>query len=117
MPEGQNRSVLIHQLTRRRSQVPFAKPKGLVQAVLFHPKKPVLFVATQKNVRIYDLKKQELIKKLLSNARWISSMAIHPGINYSFHILIILFTTHMFAHHLILKNIQKESCSSICFFI
>lgn len=89
MPEGQNRSVLIHQLSRRRSQVPFAKSKGLVQAVLFHPIRPFLFVATQRNVRIYDLAKQELVKKLLSNARWISSMAIHPGKNYLFHLIII----------------------------
>lgn len=33
---------------------------------------------TQKNIRIYDLVKQELIKKLLSNSKWISDMAIHP---------------------------------------
>ncbi|XP_046389036.1 ribosome biogenesis protein BOP1 homolog [Ischnura elegans] len=79
MPEGQNRSVVIHQLSKRRSQLPFAKPKGLVQCVLFHPIRPFLFVATQRNIRVYDLVKQELVKKLLSNSRWISSMAIHPG--------------------------------------
>ncbi|KAK6624767.1 hypothetical protein RUM44_011627 [Polyplax serrata] len=79
MPEGSNRSVMIHQLSKRRSQVPFSKSKGLVQCVLFHPIKPILFVATQKNIRIYDLLKQELIKKLLSNSKWISTMAIHPA--------------------------------------
>lgn len=36
---------------------------------------------TQKNIRIYDLVKQELFKKLMSYAKWISSMAIHPGIH------------------------------------
>lgn len=35
---------------------------------------------TQKNIRIYDLVKQELFKKLMSYAKWISSMAIHPSI-------------------------------------
>lgn len=45
MPTGQNRSVLIHQLSKRRSQIPFSKSKGLVQCVLFHPVKPCLFVA------------------------------------------------------------------------
>ncbi|KAF7998189.1 hypothetical protein HCN44_009587 [Aphidius gifuensis] len=79
MPDGQNRSVLIHQLSKRRSQLPFTKPKGLVQCVLFHPIKPFFFVATQKNIRVYDLVKQEMVKKLLSNSQWISTMAIHPG--------------------------------------
>ncbi|KAG8240227.1 hypothetical protein J437_LFUL004687 [Ladona fulva] len=37
------------------------------------------FGCTQRNIRVYDLVKQELVKKLLSNSRWISSMAIHPG--------------------------------------
>lgn len=45
MPDGQNRSVLINQLSRRRSQLPFTKSKGLVQCVLFHPVRPYLFVA------------------------------------------------------------------------
>uniref|UniRef100_A0A336MZH9 Ribosome biogenesis protein BOP1 homolog n=1 Tax=Culicoides sonorensis TaxID=179676 RepID=A0A336MZH9_CULSO len=78
MPEGANRSVLIHQLSKRKSQIPFSKSKGLIQTVLFHPIKPCIFVATQRHIRIYDLVKQELIKKLISNCKWISSMAIHP---------------------------------------
>lgn len=45
MPDGANRSVVIHQLSRRMSQFPFSKSKGLVQCVLFHPVKPQLFVA------------------------------------------------------------------------
>ena len=31
LPDGANRSVLIHQLSKRRSQIPFSKSKGLVQ--------------------------------------------------------------------------------------
>lgn len=45
MPEGANRSTLIHQLSKRRTQIPFSKSKGLIQCVLFHPVKPCLFVA------------------------------------------------------------------------
>lgn len=45
MPDGQNRSVLIHQLSKRKSQLPFSKSKGLIQCVLFHPIKTFLFVA------------------------------------------------------------------------
>lgn len=39
----------------------------------------MILFQTQKNIRIYDLVKQELLKKLLSNSKWISSMAIHSG--------------------------------------
>ncbi|KAF4533301.1 hypothetical protein B566_EDAN004422 [Ephemera danica] len=79
VPDGQNRSVLVHQVSRRRSQLPFNRARGLVQAVQFHPVRPLLFVATQRTIRIYDLVKQQLVKKLMSNSAWISSMAVHPG--------------------------------------
>ncbi|XP_052230147.1 ribosome biogenesis protein bop1-B-like [Dreissena polymorpha] len=77
MPDGQTRSVLIHQLSRRRSQNPFSKSKGSVQCVRFHPLRPFLFVATQRYVRVYNLLKQELSKKLQANCKWVSSMAVH----------------------------------------
>nr|NVI69899.1 putative ribosome biogenesis protein BOP1 homolog [Cucujiformia] len=79
MPEGQNRSVLISQISQRRSQLPLSKSKGLIQCVLFHPTKPCLFVATQRHIRIYDLVKQTMMKKLMTNCKWISTMSIHPG--------------------------------------
>ncbi|KAJ3273502.1 Ribosome biogenesis protein erb1 [Terramyces sp. JEL0728] len=61
------------------SQNPFKKSKGLVQKVIFHPTKPFLFVATQRSVKIYNLVKQELIKKLMPGSKWISSIDIHPA--------------------------------------
>nr|XP_033790748.1 ribosome biogenesis protein BOP1 [Geotrypetes seraphini] len=79
LPENGSMQVLIHQVTKRRSQNPFSKSKGLVQCVLFHPIRPFFFVATQRYVRIYNLLKQEMTKKLLTNCKWVSSMAIHPG--------------------------------------
>ena len=63
-PQGQRRSVIIHTLSQHRSQVPFRKHSGLVQAAAFHPSRPMLFVATQRAVRIYDLQKLELVKTL-----------------------------------------------------
>merc|ERR1719464_2528797 len=78
LPEGLNPSVLIHQLSKWRSQVPFSKAKGLVQCALFHPVRPYLFIATQRHVRVYNLSKLELSKKLQTGAKWISSIAIHP---------------------------------------
>nr|XP_015212885.1 PREDICTED: ribosome biogenesis protein BOP1 [Lepisosteus oculatus] len=79
LPDNGNMQVLIHQLTKRRSQNPFRKSKGLVQCVSFHPIRPYFFVATQRYVRVYNLIKQELTKKLMANCKWISSMAIHPA--------------------------------------
>ena len=46
--------------------------------VAFHPTAAQLFVATQTLVRIYDLKKKVLAKKLTSGAKWISSISVHP---------------------------------------
>lgn len=80
MPDhSSNLQVFIHQLSKRRSQNPFRKNKGLVQCVSFHPVRPYFFVATQRSVRIYNLVKQEMTKKLQANSKWISSMAVHPG--------------------------------------
>ncbi|CAO1615846.1 unnamed protein product [Jaminaea pallidilutea] len=77
---GAQSSVLIHQLSRQRSQAPFRKAsKGSsVQKVAFHPNKPHLFVATQRYVRCYDLSAQTLIKTLQSGLKWISSLDVHP---------------------------------------
>ncbi|NXW39110.1 BOP1 protein, partial [Phaetusa simplex] len=77
--DNSNMQVLIHQTSKRWSQNPFRKSKGLVQCVLFHPVRPYFFVATQRYVRVYNLLKQELTKKLMTNCKWVSSMAIHPG--------------------------------------
>ncbi|KAF8542271.1 NUC169 domain-containing protein [Trichophaea hybrida] len=78
-PEGQNRAVAIHQLSRHTSQSPFRKSKGIIQRVEFHPFRPILFVATQRYIRSYDLSKQELMKTLQPGARWISSFDVHSG--------------------------------------
>jgi ribosome biogenesis protein ERB1 len=77
-PGGNTAAVSIHQLSKRRSQHPFGRKKGQVQAVVFHPRQPLLFVANQRTVRVYNLVKQELVKKLISGAKWISSIDIHP---------------------------------------
>eukprot|EP00744_Colponema_vietnamica_P002685 GILI01004181.1.p1 GENE.GILI01004181.1~~GILI01004181.1.p1 ORF type:complete len:673 (+),score=203.38 GILI01004181.1:721-2739(+) len=71
--------VLIHSLTRKSTQLPFSKNNGIVQKVAFHPSKPYFFAATQTNVRVYNLQKQELVKKLLSGCKHISSISIHPN--------------------------------------
>ncbi|XP_029942497.1 ribosome biogenesis protein bop1-like [Salarias fasciatus] len=80
MPDhSSHQQVFVHQLSRRRSQNPFRRNKGLVQRVSFHPVRPYFLVATQRSVRIYNLLKQEMTKKLQANSKWISSLAVHPG--------------------------------------
>ena len=78
-PEGASRAVLLHQSSKRSSGSPFSKSKGRIESVAFHPSKPLFFVATQRHVRVYDLLKQEMLKKLTPSVKWISSMAVHPG--------------------------------------
>jgi len=78
-PDGASKAVLLHQLSKRTSGSPFAKSKGRIESVAFHPTKPLFFVATQRHVRVYNLVKQELVKKLNPSVKWISSIAVHPG--------------------------------------
>jgi ribosome biogenesis protein ERB1 len=78
-PSGNNLAVLVHQLSKNATQTPFNKSKGnRVVSCLFHPSKPVLFVASENHVRAFHLVKQELVAKLVSGSGSIISMAIHP---------------------------------------
>ncbi|WFD31942.1 Ribosome biogenesis protein erb1 [Malassezia sp. CBS 17886] len=77
-------AVLIHQVSKHRSQAPFRRRRSgssamAVQCVAFHPSRPLLFVATQRYVRIFDLVAQALQKTLQPGVRWISSMDVHPS--------------------------------------
>ncbi|XP_038997863.1 ribosome biogenesis protein BOP1 homolog isoform X2 [Hibiscus syriacus] len=79
MPAGESRAVLIHQLSKRLTQrLPF-KLHGLPVSLAFHPTRSIFFVATKKNVRVYDMLKQKLIKKLETQLREVSSIAVHPA--------------------------------------
>ncbi|KAK3279018.1 Ribosome biogenesis protein 1 [Cymbomonas tetramitiformis] len=77
-PMGGPFAVLVHQLSKQATQNPFRKNKGRVLRAIFHPSKPFFFVATQQHVRVYNLAKQTLAKKLTASVSKISSMAIHP---------------------------------------
>lgn len=71
--------ISIHQLSKAKSQCPFNKTPGNVQAVSFHPSRPFLFIVTQQHIRLYHLVEQKLVKKLISGCKWISSIDIHPS--------------------------------------
>lgn len=71
---------IIHALVAQKSSRPFAKVKGgQVQSCAFHPTKPHFFVATKTSVRVYDLQKQAQLKQLVSGAKWIASLTVHPS--------------------------------------
>ncbi|KAL4703128.1 hypothetical protein ACJJTC_000187 [Scirpophaga incertulas] len=72
-------ALVVHQLSRRRSQLPLRRSPGLLQAATFHPTRPHLIVATQRAVRIYDLAKQQMLRKLQPSAKWLSDVVLHPG--------------------------------------
>lgn len=71
--------VAIHQLSKAKTQYPFNKSPGSIQAVAFHPSRPFLFVVTQQHVKVFNLVEQKLVKKLLSGCKWISSIDVHPS--------------------------------------
>ncbi|KAH0731860.1 hypothetical protein KY289_003048 [Solanum tuberosum] len=75
----QSKAVLIHLLSKKQTQrIPF-KLHGLPVSTAFHPSRSAFFISTKKNIRVYDLLKQKLIKKLETGVREVSSIAIHPG--------------------------------------
>ncbi|KAI3810376.1 hypothetical protein L1987_19988 [Smallanthus sonchifolius] len=72
-------SVLIHLLSKKITQRLPYKLHGLPVCSTFHPTRSIFFVATKKNVRVYDLLKKKSMKKLEAGVREISSISIHPG--------------------------------------
>lgn len=79
MPAGESRAIFMHQLSKKLShRIPF-KLHGLPVSSVFHPTRSIFFVSTKKNIRVYDLLKQRLIKKLETGLKEVSSIAIHPA--------------------------------------
>jgi len=71
--------VLIHRLSRHATQSPWAKPLGLVKAVLFHPREAFLFVMTPRSIRCWSLASMALVKRMLSPAKDFCALAVHPS--------------------------------------
>eukprot|EP00750_Incisomonas_marina_P007496 INCI14989.5.p1 GENE.INCI14989.5~~INCI14989.5.p1 ORF type:complete len:853 (-),score=163.28 INCI14989.5:2216-4774(-) len=79
-PKAVSTAVVFHILSKPgKSQCPFASVKGVVQRVQFHPSKPIFFLGTRHSVRVYNLQKAALVKKLKPNVKWLSSLDIHPS--------------------------------------
>ena len=72
-------AVMIHQLSKQATQNPFRKNRGRVSRVLFHPSKAFLLVATEHHVRVYNLVKQALARKLVGSSGGFTCLAIHSS--------------------------------------
>ncbi|KAL5702799.1 Ribosome biogenesis protein 1 [Ranunculus cassubicifolius] len=79
MPGGDSKAVLVHQLSKKLTQSISRKLRGIPVCSVFHPSRHIFFVATKKTVRVYDLVKNKLLRKLEPGLREISSIAIHPS--------------------------------------
>jgi ribosome biogenesis protein ERB1 len=74
-----SKQVLVHSLSRRTSHKMFSrKSKGQIRAIDFHPTRPLLLVATRKNMMVYNLKEQLLVKKFIGMDSP-ASLALHPS--------------------------------------
>lgn len=89
----QKTSLLIHKLSLNISQQPFNRHLGEIQDVSFHPLRPFLIIATKQWLRIYNLSKQTLLKKMKTTTANISSFDIHPDGD---NILIGCYDSHVF---------------------
>ena len=76
-PDAGAQSVSIHQISKGKTQFPFRKAPGKVQAVSFHPSRPYIFVVTQQHVKVFHLVEQKMVKKLVSGCKWLSSIDVH----------------------------------------
>ena len=81
-PSGGRTSVAIHTIAQHRTQMPFRKLSNLPQTAQFHPERPLLFLATKQTIRVWDLQKMEMVKKVEPGARIISSFDLHPSGNH-----------------------------------
>ncbi|KAF4671173.1 Ribosome bioproteinsis protein 1 [Perkinsus olseni] len=71
---------VIHNLKSQKTIRPFSKSKGgKIQASAFHPRRPQFYICTQKNVRLYDLKAQSLVRTYVSGAQHIMAISVFPG--------------------------------------
>ncbi|PRP75644.1 ribosome biogenesis protein bop1-like [Planoprotostelium fungivorum] len=73
-----NEILLVHQLSTKKTQHIFKNPHGKITCAKFHPSRPLIYVATQTAVKIYNLSNMTCEKKFKSGVKYISSIDIHP---------------------------------------
>jgi len=68
--------VFVHALSKGASQRPLTKSKGNIVQVAFHPKKPLIFILTHRNVYVFNLQQQVRIMEF-----FIMYLGSHKKIN------------------------------------
>lgn len=70
--------VAVHRLSTGASQAPFRRLKGPPAVAAFHPTRPALLVGCGAGVRVYDLAKQSLERRLRGGSGAAVALAVHP---------------------------------------
>lgn len=70
--------VAVHRLSTGGSQAPFRRLKGPPAVASFHPTRPALLVGCGAGVRVYDLAKQALERRLRGGSGAAVALAVHP---------------------------------------
>lgn len=73
-------NILIHKLSKHTTQIPFKKSFGsLLSCILFHSSKPIFYICSKTQVKVYNLQTQSLIKTYTTQSKYISSISLHPA--------------------------------------
>ncbi|ETO05515.1 ribosome biogenesis protein bop1 [Reticulomyxa filosa] len=81
-PQKQTAALIIHRFGKFSSQIPFTKAIGEIQDVLFHPRRPYIYVACKQSIHCFDLSVCKLIGKFLTTLSWINTFDLHKeGLN------------------------------------
>merc|ERR1740123_1777082 len=78
-PVNESAALLVHRLSSKITQKPFSKPLGTLQDVHFHPSRPFLIVVSKMWIRIYNLQRQVLFKKMRTTSHHLAKIAVHPS--------------------------------------
>jgi len=92
-PVNESAALLVHRLSSKITQKPFSKPLGTLQDVHFHPSRPFLIVVSKMWIRIYNLQRQVLFKKMRTTSHHLAKIAVHPSGD---HFLIGTYDAHTF---------------------
>lgn len=80
--EKEASSLIIHRFSKFESQIPFNKRIGEIQDMLFHPRKPLIYIACKQSIRCFNLASCKLQEKYNTTIKWINTFDLHSsGLN------------------------------------
>jgi len=81
-PEKERSALMVHRFSRFESQIPFSKSIGSIQDMVWHPRKPFIYVACRQSIRCFNLQQCRLMEKYSITTNWISRLDLHrSGLN------------------------------------